>query len=247
MKLRLRDLNNIAREKPDYSIIMKEILGFKNRKIGRRFVFGRMFRMAFHLVKRGQELDLTKCEVNPESKIKVPNNIDSISFKAMMELQSVMATPNSEDVVSVIAEIITIVTYSVNTGKSYRIDNILHQDFREKVLNQPLEDMMGLYNWIIKSAAESKAMWEERFFSVQVIDEEYEEAGGDRMSQFNVINTIKSLCRDFNCTESEAWQKSYGLSQTNSYAIATSRHIEDNMRQAKELKMKRERQKSGQV
>ena len=75
--------------------------------------------------------------------------------------------------------------------------------------------------------------------SVHVEDKDFEQAGGNRMSQFNVINTIKMLCRDFNCTDSEAWQKSYALSQTNSYEAASRNFTQDQMRMLKEVKMKR--------
>ena len=101
--------------------------------------------------------------------------------------------------------------------------------------------MFGLYNWIVRNLTTSAEDWNKRFFSVEVSDQDYETAGGHRMAQFNVITTIKSICEDFNLPFKEAWQLSYNLIQTNSYAKATQNHIQDQMRILKEGKMNAKR------
>lgn len=245
MKLRLKDLSNISSEKIDFLPIMTELLGFKKKRFGRSFSFKKAFRRAYYMVKDGREIDVEKCVLNPESKIKPPSHIDYLTFKAMMELQATLGeSVKTDDVTKLIGEVITIACYSENNEGEYLSEGELRDKFNETIFNSPLVDMLGLYNHICKTVEKSREVWEERFLSVQVEDKEYEQAGGRRMDQFNVMNTIKALCADFNCGYDEAWQMPYALTQTNSYSKATYNHIQDNMRQIKELKMKRERGRS---
>ena len=94
----------------------------------------------------------------------------------------------------------------------------------------------------MNSIAESAKMWSERFLSVEVLDADYEQANGSRMAQFSVILSVKAMCKEFNIPFKDAWQLSYNLVQTNSYANATSGKIQDDMRILKEAKMKQSRQ-----
>ena len=100
---------------------------------------------------------------------------------------------------------------------------------------------MGLFNWITKSLEESITMWNDRFSSVALDDPDYDQAGGDRMGQFNVVNTIKGICNDFNLPFEKAWLMSYNLVQTNNYSQATASRIQDDLRIYKEAKLKAQR------
>jgi hypothetical protein len=64
------------------------------------------------------------------------------------------------------------------------------------------------------------------------------QSGVGALQQFTILNTIKTLCTDFNVDYDEAWQMSYALTQTNSYAKATYDHVHENLRILKEHKMK---------
>lgn len=79
--------------------------------------------------------------------------------------------------------------------------------------------------------------------SVQVDDADYAQADGGAMSQFNVICTIKNLCKEFNVDYDGAWQLSYALTQTSSYAVATQGHVQDKLRKLKEVKFKASKDK----
>jgi hypothetical protein len=78
--------------------------------------------------------------------------------------------------------------------------------------------------------------------SVQVIDNDLESVGGD-LSQFNVINTVKSNCEDFNVSEKEAWGLSYNLTMTNNYSKAYSNYLQEQIRIKQEAKIEARRKK----
>lgn len=243
-ELRLRDLDNISSKEPDYTGIMKE-LGYRNYLFNRHPRFTKYFIESHKIIEEGRQIDPKNIEPSPDCKILRPNNIDDITFKAMMELRAVAGTKVEKGLMGVISEMITIACFKTNHQGNYDSKSNRFKWFRQRVLNAPLVEMFGLYNWIYKSLKESNIMWEKRFMTVKVDDNDYEEAGGQRMGQFNVINTLKKTIRDFNCTKSEAWQTSYSLTQTNSYEEATRNHTQDEMRKIKERNMKRDRKKNG--
>lgn len=240
--LRLKDLENISSKNPNYSIIMKEILNYKNTFFFKKRNFKKNFLKAHSLIFEARNIDISKISLSDNIDIKIPKHIGNISFMAMMELQILMKNYEKEiDFGKYIAKIICIACYSENYKGDYSSNNYKFKSFYNHILNSPIWDMIGIYNWIDKNLRELEIEWNKRFLSVQVEDKDYEQAGGSRMNQFNVINTIKSICKDFNLTYEKAWQVSYALTQTNSYAKATANHIQDQMRQIKEAKMKKHR------
>lgn len=241
LKLRLKDLDNVTQQDVNYSVIMKEVLGFNNYWIGRKAVFKKKFMEAYHLVKYMQNVNPKLQEYTEKCGIKKPSSIDNISFKAMMELQATLNNGGDKSIQDVMIEVITIACYSENIEGDYLSDSDEYTRFRKRVSESPMIHMFGLYNWIDESLTRSNTDWEQKFLSVQVEDKDYELAGGHRMSQFNVINTIKCLCQEFNCTYDSAWQMSYALTQVNSYEKASRNYTQDQMRKIKEVKMKRER------
>lgn len=247
--LRLRDLHNISSEEVDYPKIMTEVVGYNNYRIGRKYVFKKAFTQAYKLVQEARLVDPNSVKYNPECGIRIPSNIDSITFRAMIELQTYLKNSN-EDLVETIAQIISIVCYQENTfhkvegefkSVKYDSNSLKFKKFKEKILDSYIWDMMGIYNWICKSERESRIIWQQRFMSVHIEDPDYEMAGASSLQQFNVIKTIKILCRDFNCGVEEAWQMSYAMSQTNSYEIATGNYVQDQLRKLREIKMKKQR------
>jgi len=241
--LRLRDLRNSVKiGRIDHAEIMRDLLGYTNNWFTRKFLFLRYFKKAFLITRELEDIDPLKVEWSENCKIKRPKSIDFISYRAMMELQMTINNISDEDdVIDLIAKVISISCYGENIEGNYNSNTELFKEFRDGVLSEPALHMFGLYNWIMKSIEESSEVWDKRFFSVEVVDEDYLKAGGSSMNQFNVINTVKSICQDFNLTYDEAWQMSYNLVQTNSYAKATANYIQDQMRILKEIKMKRER------
>lgn len=240
--VKLKHLPIIGAEQLNYKDVMTEILGYDNNWFTRKFVFIRKFKVAYRIAQEFRQVDPTKLGWKESCPIEKPISVDFISFQAMMELQALMGGINDEvDMTQTIAKIIAVTCYSANHKGDYISDGEQFEQFQKQILNHPFNEMFGLYNWIVEGINKSIADWDERFFSVELEDKDYATAGGARMSQFNVISTIKVICEDFNLPFKEAWQMSYNLVQTNSYAKATQNHIQDNMRVLKESKMNAQR------
>jgi hypothetical protein len=239
-QVKLKHLNIVGSEDVDYSKAMTEIAGYKNTWLSKRIRFVNKFSIVFLLIAEIRKMDISKIEESKDCKIKRPVNIDFICFQAFMELQAQLSGEISgEGTQGAIAKAIATATYESNNEDDYKGgESKEFLKWQNKILNQPLTEMMGLFNWITKSLEESITTWNERFSSVSIDDPEYDQAGGDRMGQFNVINTIKGICTDFNVPFKEAWLMSYNLVQSNNYAQATASRIQDDMRIYKEVKLK---------
>jgi len=244
-KLKLRHLEAITQEKIDYASLMVDIYGYKNSWLGKKLMFLKLFSKTYSLVEELKDTDPAKIEFDPEvCNIKCPQNIDTITFAAMMEIHSLMDSKQNRDIGDLMAEQIAIACYSENNEGNFDKDTLEYKNFKTHIDNSPAISMIGLYNHIYRQVLASAKMWQERFLSVQVEDKDYENAGGKRMGQFNVITTIKNSCNDFNVSYEQAWQLSYALTQTNSYSRATEAHIQKRMSDIKEERMKRERKAS---
>ena len=233
----------MAATSPNYKEIMTEVVGYKNNWWSRKWKFIKQFKTAFSLTQEMRGIDPNNLTWNEETcPIKKPANVDYISFQAMMELQALFGSaPKEDQLLEVVSQSIAIVCYQENNKGDYKSDGDEFKKFKNQILNHSFIEMFGLYNWIVKDTQRSVDDWNERFFSVEVLDPDWDQAGGSRMSQFNVINSIKSICEDFNLPYEKAWQISYQMVQTNSYSKATQNHIQDNMRKLKEAKMKASR------
>ena len=238
---KLKHLEELISSDPDYPKIMAEVCGYNNNWIGRKWVFVWKFRQAYALMQKYKNLSPKGVEENPNCNIKRPQNIDNISFMAMMDLQR-LSTSNSEDPSFLLAEMIAKACYGENVEGDYDSTSEKYLEFREKVLDEPLLDMLGLFNWIDKDLNRSTEFWTQKFAEVHVEDKDFQMAGGDRLDAFNVINTIKTICNDFNLTYEQAWQMSYSLTQVNSLAKATTAYVQEQMREIKEARMKRQRE-----
>lgn len=241
--IKLKHLDLVSQQDPQYKRIMKEELGYTNNWWSRKLNFIKKFKAAYLLVNEIRQIDPRELSWTEDCPIDKPQNIDFITFQAFMEIQALLnGAADAKDITDLIAQTITIACFSANHPElDYDSECEEFKKFKKQILNYKYVDMFGLYNWIVKSLTQSAEDWNQRFFSVEVKDIDYELAGGNRMAQFNVIQTIKTICADFNLPFKEAWQLSYNLVQTNSYASATQGHIQDQMRILKEGKMNAKR------
>lgn len=241
-KLKLKHLEALLKDRIDYASLMVDIYGYKNNWLGKKLMFFKLFSKTYDLIEKVKEINPKNIKLDPVScKIKYPENIDTITFAAMMEIHALMDSETDRDIGDLMAEQIALACYSENNEGKFDRDTIAFQNFKRLIEDSPAISMIGLYNHIYKQIVDSSLMWEERFLSVEVEDKDYENAGGHRMKQFNVLSTIKDICADFNVNYDEAWQVSYALTQTNSYAKATYSHIQKRMADIKEERMKRDR------
>lgn len=244
-KIKFKHLQGIVDKQADYPSIMTEVLGYRNNWLGRKWVFMWKFKQAHNLIKQIEQISPKTIKLESGCKIRRPKSIDNISFRAMMEIQALLGNPGNRKVVDLMAEMIAIACFESNVHESieYDSESQRYKLFKKRVLESSMIDMLGLYNWIIDALDRSRDFWERKFFNVHVEDKDYELSGGQMMNGFNVILTLKSICRDFNITIDEAWLQSYALIQTNSLAAATQNYIQDQMRIIKEAKMKAEQKR----
>ncbi len=238
---KLKHLVELLKPTPDITLIMTDVCGFRNNWIGRKFVFTKKVKEAYKVLEDFKTLEPKKVLENPDCKILRPSNIDHITFMAMLDTQSHLSKGGDGGESYMIGELIAKVCFSENYNVDYDTSSKEFIEFREKVLNQPLLDMLGLFNWIDEALEDSTTFWNQRFLEVEVEDIDLDTAGGGSLSSFNVVNSIKQICNDFNLTLKDAWQISYTMSQTNSLAKASERFIQDRVRILKESKMKASR------
>ena len=160
----------------------------------------------------------------------LPSSFENISFKNMVSLKMLSSDlPINETIIETI--ILVCVEENGNDEKS----------FRNVVENLSFNYAMGLFNKITKDLNKSSRDWEKKFMYVEVIDRDWDEAGGGDLKIFDTIKTIKTTCQDFNVTYEESWKMPYSVIQTNNYEKAYSNFVQDKLRQIKERKMKQSR------
>ena len=240
-KFKLKHLDLITEKQIDYAKFMVELYGYKNTRFNKVKAFVRCFNKTKVLIDQIKNIDTKKVLLNPDCSIKPPNNIDSISFKAMMQIQMLCSNAGKEKVGELISELIAIVCFENNCYGEFDCDSFRYKNFKNRILNKPAFDMIGLYNCIDKQLQESTKKWNKLFLAVEVEDPDYLNAGGDRMGKFNVNNTIKAICTDYNVSYHKAWFMSYGVTQANSLGKATAAHVQHLMSKIKEQRMKNQR------
>ena len=120
MRLRLKDLPKIAGETVDVAGVMTEVVGARKKWFFKKFFFGLAIRKAMTLIKYGRGLEIDKLTLSEDCTIKVPTNIDNITFRAMIELNSKIGNSNEDsDVVDIMSSVIAISCYSENINKDH--------------------------------------------------------------------------------------------------------------------------------
>ena len=235
----MRHLKQLSAEKIDYPLLLKEINHWeksiwKNNSVQTE----KEFRKLLLAIKEITAVQPKNVEVNRECSIKLPNSIDDITFMAMLELEALLKSTNDASIEDLIVDVVTIVCFSANNTADYDSNSNTFKQFKTLVEHGYVLDILGLFNWINKAIDESAKFWNTKFLEVQVEDKDYEQAGGHRMANFNVIATIRAICSDFNRTDDQAWQLSYAIVQTNSLSKATATHVEYSMSKIKETAMR---------
>jgi len=239
-KFKLKHFDMLLQSDIDYAYFMQELDGYVNKRWLRKRKFKKSFFRTHALIEQIKKIELKNVLINPDFKMKAPDNIDSITFSAMMSIHNYISKP-SESLSESIATVVTMVCYSEKYRGDFEVGGYRFDSFKKQIMNSPALDVMGLYNRINKQLDDSNTFWEKLFLEVNTTDEDYDNAEGYRMKSFNVINTIKNICNDFNYTEKQAWQVPYALTQTNSLSKATQSYVQDRMRSIKEDRMKSQR------
>jgi hypothetical protein len=244
IKIKLKYLDIISADKVDYAYLLSDICGIKKWRRWHILYFMKSYRALYKEVERIRKLDLTEPVDLEDCEIQKPQQIDLITYAAMIELHSLFTSESSIDrpVGDLMADTITMACFSANNKEPYDSESQAWKDFKTRVENCDMMQMIGLYKWISKAVDESTVTWNEAFFDVEVPNPDYDDAGGKRMNQFNVLLTLQNIAKDFNVSYVEAWQVPYGMSQVSSLAQATRGYVQHNMTKIIEARMKRERE-----
>ena len=234
-KFKLRHLDIVLdEERKDIATLMVDILDYKNSIFGKTKFFVKNFLKIKTIVAELENLDFETIPLNKESHIKSADSIDDISYLAMLNLRGAIDNSSELSMSNYIANVISIATYGENRFSKYKPNSKSFKNYLDSVMNANMFDMIGLYMHILRDLESTSKEWNERFMSVEVIDKDLEAAGGAGLQQFNVVNTIKALCNDFNVTHDAAMYISYSLVMTNNYSKAYAGFIQENIRIKKE-------------
>ena len=234
-KFKLKHLDTILdKEKTDYATLMVDVLGYKNSRIGKAKFFVKNFLKMKKVLEDIEEEDFENIPLNEKSHIKKSSSINDIPYLAMLNLRGMVENESSLSMSNYIAKIIAISTYSENRTSLYKPESKSFNHYVDNLMNVNLFDMIALYVRIKKDLKKTSKEWDERFMSVEVKDKYLDNAGGAGLAQFNVVNTIKGICQDFNITHDDAMYVSYNLVMTSAYSKAYSGFVQDNIRIKKE-------------
>lgn len=243
MEFKLKHLDIISAKQVDYSTLMKDVGEVNRWRSWKVFKFIETSKQLYHEVDIIRQMDVSKVRESEHCNIKRPNDIDIIPLSAMIELQMLFSNgSNSERPVGeLIADMISIACFCANNAGDFDSDSEQFKTFKHQVQNSELIAMLGLYQWIDKAINKSSDIWDRRFKECEIIDKDYEQAGGSRMNQFSLILTIRNTCTDFCVTYQQALQMPYGITQANSLAKATQSHIQQIMTDIIEARMRSDR------
>lgn len=241
--MKLKFLTAISTEKIDYTTILREYFGVKNLRWYQTLNFIKVFNKLKAEVEQLRKLDPKTVEENPDCRIKRPESLEIIAFGSMVELQMLFSSPGERSIEELISQMIALTCYEAHTKNKFDSDVSEFHKFRKLVLDSDLTDMLGLYGWIDNQLNLTVKKWNDLFESVKVSDKHWDSAGGSMMSKFDVLNTIRRTCSDFNVNYYEALQMPYGILQASSLSDATKSFIQDNMRSALQTEMENKARK----
>lgn len=237
--VKLKHLSLVMGEEIDYQEIMSKIFRYKNTWLDRKLLFPFKFRGIYKVIEEIRSQEISKYAIDNVTSLRVPENIDTISYQARLEISTIMET---EDLVERMAGIITRACYEKQFNKEFNSDSKLFIEFRERILNKPLLEMLAVYKVILYKVNKSTKMWNELFHKVAVIDPYYESVGGSGiLNRFSIPSTVKTMIADYGFSYKEVFMQQYVLVQSNMWEHQCRAYVQDLMTKAKERDMKNKR------
>jgi len=242
--IKAKHFNLVLEKEVDFSKVMVEVFGYKNTWFNRIFRFRRMFKKMYQPIVDLRKLDISIMEYSKDCTIKLPKKVDSLSFQCRLEMGNISENEGTPE--DKIIDMVALGCYSTQHQVKFNSDGKLFKEFRQYVSDQPLIHIMGLYNYIREGLRESDELWNKLFSEMNVIDPDYEEAGGPAvLVRFSLIKTIKKVQADFSKSYEEAFLVQYSLVQMNNLQSASESWLQHRMTQIKERKFKNQRQSNG--
>ena len=238
--IKTKHLKLFIDERVDVANVMREVLGFNYKGLKKYLFFTKYFNKAYKLMNEMSGIDLQALPLK-ESWLRIPSDIDHIPLIARLTLESKVADLGSGDLIDNIVYIVALGCYYETTSKPLDVNSPYFREFKHRIYNTPFTAIIPIFNWIKRDLERSVNKWEGLFKQVEVLDKDYDLAGGFMMKKFNVINTIRNICQQLNVNKEDAWQVSYTITQTMALSDATSAYIQKRMTDIKENRMRQQR------
>lgn len=235
--IKLKHLEKLIQEDVDMKDVMVEVFGYKNTWWDRKIAFQHKAKQAFEIVNQFRTINISQLSLEEDCGIKYPSKVDRLSFQCRLEIGNIASQNLSptDQIISTIA----LTCFTTQHKVKFNSDSKLFKSFRDHISNQPALNMLGLYNDLRKKLDESNEEWNRAFKLVEIIDLDYQEAGGEAMLKpFSLLNTIKKMQRDHRVSYEEAFLLPYSLVQSGNLEVARSNWVQDRMREIKERNMK---------
>jgi len=234
--IKLKHLDLISQDELDLSKIMIDIFGYKDTWWNKIFNLKKEVSKAYVAVNEIRGIDVSNLKLS-KSNVRYPSVVDSLSFQARLEIGQIKQS--SGNIVDQMIDVISLACFTTHHKVEFNSDCNLYKTFRSYVSNQPILDMIGLYNTLETALTESNEMWNSMFQQMSIIDIDYEEAGGPAvMDRFSLLSSQKKLQKDFRVPYKEAFLLQYNLVQMNNLEAASANWLQDRMTQIKERNMK---------
>ena len=238
-EVKLKHLELISSKELDYKTIMTDIFEYKNHWLDRKLLFRIKATKAINTINEILSIDTNDIELLKLSKINYPKDIDLISFQARLEISTTFEKTDLS-LHEKISKIIALACFETTHKVKFDSSTDLFNKFREAILNQPVINMLALFEYLKHSIKESSKKWDQLFSQMQVKDPDYEEAGGPAiLSRFNLLKSQKKLIQDFSISDyKESFLIPYVLVQWNNLEAASESYIQRRMSEIKERKMR---------
>ena len=238
IKLKLKHLDLFLTEEPSYKDILIKVFQYKTKGFLRAFRLRGYVKEALELINTVSSVVPTELEVPDNLAYKLPR-IDDLSTKARLGLEIMIeSAQETMEFIDWVVDVVSITLFTANKNQPYDDKSPLLLDFKKEILNQPYDHIIGVVNWIKSEMIKSNTRWNDLFKEVSKPDPDYFLAGGHLLDRFNVINSIKKICKDFNLSYHEAWDIPYSVMQTNNLEGSTSAMVQERMAELKEARFK---------
>ena len=233
---KLKHLDLITMDELQLDTIMVDVFGYNNTWFNKLFLLRSRYLKVHSLILELGKLDFDKIGVDKDCSLKIPTNIDSLSFQSRLDVGNIKGS-YSQKVVDTIAICTCETTHKVKYKKGS-----LFERYREHLLDRPLVEMVGVYNDILKKLNDSNTKWEKMFMQVSVMDKHYDEANGSMwLGRFNLLKTQKKIFVDFGEGLKTAFDLPYDLIQWNNLESASQSYVHELMSKSKEREMRMKR------
>ena len=233
---KLRHLDLITGDDLELDKIMVEVFKYKNTWFNKTFLLRSRYLKAHSLILELGKLNFDKIVSSGDGGLKIPSNIDSLSFQSRLDIGNVKGSYSQR-----VADTIAICTYETTHKVKYKRGALLDR-YREHIMSLPLVKMVGVYNHLLEKLNDSNMKWEKMFMQVSVMDKHYDEANGSMwLGRFNLLKTQKKIFVDFGEGLNTAFDLPYNLVQWNNLESASQSYVHELMSKSKEREMRMKR------